>query len=377
MFTPKSPVCFSGMAQHHDERDRPTPIVEPPATAHTQAVQNRSRSSSRSVLVYRERGAELQPAPLGSGRAVAVGGQRADGRATPTSSAEAVHQHYRRTIGRPGVRNVDPDAFRPSRVVFDTATGRPDKLCQNRIPLIRVYRAGRTHYWVADDGCGCRPRDRQAQPDVCAPYLRAISALAVEDCRDWQSGDATRQCGVVNSRSRSDHPAGRAIQLPGAATGLLHRRGGPASGRAITGRGNRTVDGRAHSRVWWIRGRRTVFASQRSAVTASAPDEPRTVGSLPMAARYQWGSSGYILTSSAARTWPSESRTPIRNRCHRQLLAARLPPSIRGYSAARRCRRAAVRSHTPPPARCWWRTSSRNNRVSLAVRALSFDVTSS
>ncbi|COZ85683.1 Uncharacterised protein [Mycobacterium tuberculosis] len=28
---------------------------------------------------------------------------------------------------------------------------------------------------------------------------------------------------------------------------------------------------------------------------------------------------------------------------------------------------------TPPPARCWWRTIVANNRVSLAVRALSFD----
>ncbi|CFE48381.1 Uncharacterised protein [Mycobacterium tuberculosis] len=96
-----------------------------------------------------------------------------------------------------------------------------------------------------------------------------------------------------------------------------------------------------------------------------------------MAARYQWGSSGCtrIITSSAARALavrkPNTRRNPgVIASCWRRDSRHRSGGS---HSAAPPMPAAPRATSTPPPARCWWRTIVANNRVSLAVRALSFD----
>ncbi|CKU44368.1 Uncharacterised protein [Mycobacterium tuberculosis] len=178
---------------------------------HTQAVQNRSQIVSHLGLGIPRAGRRTpaRAAQVGTQHPVAVGGQRADEVAPlPPVLREAVHQHYRRTIGRPGVRNVDPDAFRHIHVpMFDTFQGGQSdhcltSLCQNRIPVDSACtgRVAHTIGWQTT-AAGADPRDPgKLSLTICAPLLHLgsyLSAPAVRDCRDCESGDATRRCGVA------------------------------------------------------------------------------------------------------------------------------------------------------------------------------------
>ena len=99
------------VAQHHDERDRPTPVVRhqfhrPDA----QPVQHGRQVVGHLVLQVARARRRTPPrtAQIGAQHAVAVGGQWADQLVPlPPVLREAVHQHHRRPVGGSGVGDVD------------------------------------------------------------------------------------------------------------------------------------------------------------------------------------------------------------------------------------------------------------------------------
>ena len=81
VFTPKKPVTFVRMAQHHDERDRSAPVVgDKLHRRHTQVIENGRQDPrpSRPWCSRARRRAPPRTAQVGAQHPVAVGGQRSD-----------------------------------------------------------------------------------------------------------------------------------------------------------------------------------------------------------------------------------------------------------------------------------------------------------
>jgi hypothetical protein len=122
---PKKPGHLLRMAQHHDERDRPAPVVGGEFDGRdAQAIQDDGEVVGHVVLAIAAAGRRT-PARAAQVRAqhpVAVGGQRNDQFVPlPPVLGEAVDQHRRRPVGRARIGDVDrhtiPEIHEP---VFDT-----------------------------------------------------------------------------------------------------------------------------------------------------------------------------------------------------------------------------------------------------------------
>ena len=116
------------MAQHHDERDRAAPVVgDKLHGVDAQVIENGGQVLGHLVLGVAGPGrrAPAGTAQIGAQHPVTVGSQRSyQVMPLPPVLREAVHQHHRRTIGRPGVGDMDRDAGSEIYVpVFDTVEG--------------------------------------------------------------------------------------------------------------------------------------------------------------------------------------------------------------------------------------------------------------
>jgi len=102
------------MPQHHDERDRPTPVVGHQLhRPDVQPIEHGRQVVGHLVLQIARARRRTPPraAQVGAQYPVAVGGQRADQLVPlPPVFRKAVHQHYRRPVGGSGVGDVNRDA---------------------------------------------------------------------------------------------------------------------------------------------------------------------------------------------------------------------------------------------------------------------------
>ncbi len=164
-----------GMAQHHDERDRTTPIMGHQLhRPHAQPVQHGRQVVGHVVLQVARpwRRTPTGTAQIGTQHPVSVGGQRSDQLVPlPPVLREAVDQHHRRALRGSGVGDVDrhPGA-------------------QIDVLVIDTVESGHLHHGVQ------RNRSTQWTPN-------RLAAVAVRSTATPQAATSSRSWGFTSPRS--------------------------------------------------------------------------------------------------------------------------------------------------------------------------------